>query len=268
MKTLLEEYRSDELHLIVEDATLVIPIGATEQHGPHLSLATDALIADHVARAAARGATTRDRPVIVSPTLNFGASDHHLPRAGTLSVRGTTYLSLLVDILESAACSGFRRVVLLNGHGGNEDLARQSAREVVAEYALVVAATGYWTLAWPELVELCMRHRIGALPGHAGAFETSVLQYLAPEYVDTSGARTSESGATEQTHPFAAPWTETHGWIAAIDGHSDGVHRAASSVGAEAFELIVAAAVRFLQSIAAQSPPSLVNGTGRGKRSR
>lgn len=266
MRVLLEEYASTELDGIAPVATLVIPIGATEQHGPHLTVATDALVAKSVARAAAAEATHPDRPVIVAPVLSFGASDHHLPRGGTLSLRGTTYLAVLIDLLESAARSGFRRLVLLNGHGGNEDLARQAAREITVEQPLVVGATGYWTLSWGELVELCTEHGLGALPGHAGAFETSIVQHLAPERVDLSRVRDTRADGTDSRHPLSAPLVETHGWIDAIDGHSDGVHRADPAVGARAFELVVAAAAEFLREVASRAAPTHRPGAGRTRR--
>ncbi|RIQ19001.1 creatininase family protein [Jiangella rhizosphaerae] len=266
MRTLLEDYASGELRRLVGTATLVVPLGATEQHGPHMSLATDAILAEYVSRAAAEQASTPERPVLVAPALNVGASDHHLPHPGTLSVRGRTYLALLVDVVESAVRGGFRRVILLNGHGGNEDLARQAAREVTLEHPVIVAATGYWTVAWERLARLGADHGLGPVPGHAGAFEASLLMHARPGGVDLAATRRVEAGPSAPTHPLAAPWVETHGWVAAIDGYSDGAHRADPAVGAEALRVVVAEAAAFFRDVAARTPPAHVPGSGRRSR--
>src|SRR5262249_37459418 len=93
---------------------LVIALGATEQHGPHLPLGTDALIGDHLARLVA------DRlDAFVGPTIRIGFSDHHLEFAGTLSISEQTFSGIITDVVTSAARSGFRRLVLLPTHGGN-----------------------------------------------------------------------------------------------------------------------------------------------------
>lgn len=266
MKTLLADYTSDELRPIVANSTLVLPLGATEQHGPHLSLATDATLAEYVARTAAAQVSTSSQPVLVAPTLNVGASDHHLPRSGTLSVSGRTYLAVLIDVVESAVRGGFRRVILLNGHGGNEDLARQAAREVTLEHPVIVAATGYWTLAWERLAALGADHGLGPVPGHAGAFEASLLLHVRPEQVNLARADDAAAGPTVDAHPLAAPWVETHGWVEAIDGHHDGVSRATPAIGAEALDHVVAAATTFFRDIAARTPPAPVPGAGRRNR--
>src|SRR5438067_13868653 len=94
--------------------TIVIAFGATEQHGPHLPLATDALLGDHLA------ALVADRlDAFVAPTVRIGCSEHHLEFPGTLSVAEDTFHELVADLVRSLARGGFRRVVLLPTHGGN-----------------------------------------------------------------------------------------------------------------------------------------------------
>jgi creatinine amidohydrolase len=264
MRILLEEYRSGELASIAERATLVFPVGSTEQHGPHLPVATDALVAQYVARAAASKVTTSDTPVLVAPTLNFGASDHHLPRAGTISVTGGTYLAFLNEMLASAAQGGFRRMVILNGHGGNEDLARQASRDTAVEHPVIIAAAAYWTMAWSRLVEISTTHGLGALPGHAGAFEASIMQHLTPDFVDMSTVRTADvTENTPHAHPLAVPTIETHGWIAEIDGYSNGARAAAAAAGAEALTSIVDGTAAFLKDFSKSELPPPVIRSGR-----
>lgn len=265
MRILLEEYRSVELARIAVESTLVIPVGSTEQHGPHLPVFTDAFMAQSVARAAAIEATSSHAPILVAPTLNYGASDHHLPRAGTISVTGTTYLAIMNDILESAVRSGFRRIIILNGHGGNEDIARQASRDAAVEHPVIIAAAGYWTIAWSRLVDLCTTYGLGPLPGHAGAFETSLMQHLTPDLVDIGTIRSTDvSEPTPSVHPLAMPAIESHGWVSKIDGYSNGARAASNLAGADLYNCIVQETIDFFKEFSHRSLPSLVVGSGRG----
>ena len=94
--------------------TVVIAFGATEQHGPHMPLATDALLGDHMARAVAE-----QLDAFVAPTVRIGCSEHHLDFPGTLSLSEATFRALVGDVVRALARGGFRRVVLLPTHGGN-----------------------------------------------------------------------------------------------------------------------------------------------------
>src|SRR5882757_5470969 len=94
--------------------TVVVAFGATEQHGHHMPLATDALIGDHFARELAERLDG-----FVAPTVRVGCSSHHLAFAGTLSIADETFHAIVADLVSSLAKSGFRRIVLLPTHGGN-----------------------------------------------------------------------------------------------------------------------------------------------------
>src|SRR3982074_919142 len=97
--------RTDAVELAPK-CLLVIPLGATEQHGPHLPVGTDSILVEEVAsRAAARLAGVV--PVVVAPALHFGSSAHHLPFGGTLSLETETYYRVLMDLGRSAVASGF-----------------------------------------------------------------------------------------------------------------------------------------------------------------
>jgi creatinine amidohydrolase len=113
----LAELSSPELRaLLSETDEVIIPVGATEQHGPHLPLCTDSINIQAVAEDAAR-----IERVLVAPTVVYGVSDNHLAFSGTISVRPQTLSALLVDVGTSLLRHGFRRLLLLNGHGGNYD---------------------------------------------------------------------------------------------------------------------------------------------------
>ena len=98
----------EEIAELAPDALLVLPVGTTEQHGPHLATCTDALIAGTVAERAA-AAASRPETILLAPTLAYGASDHHLPFGGTLSLGVDTFELVLADLLASAAAAGVRR---------------------------------------------------------------------------------------------------------------------------------------------------------------
>ena len=97
-RLLLHELTRVEAAARAPEALVVLPVGATEQHGPHLPLATDTLIVEHVARAAADVAS-RDIDVLVTPTLPFGSSHHHLPFGGTISMTTERYYGALRDMV-------------------------------------------------------------------------------------------------------------------------------------------------------------------------
>ena len=183
MRLLFAELTREESATIASNGLLVLPVGATEQHGPHLPVGTDSMGAEYVSRAAA--AIVADRfPVSVAPTLWYGSSPHHLPFGGTLSLTAGTFLSVLMDIGRSIAGASFRRLFIVNGHGGNHELIGLAARDLALEEGMEVAACSWWHLAAEGLAAAGARD-IGRLPGHAGAFETSLVLALDPSLVRT-----------------------------------------------------------------------------------
>jgi creatinine amidohydrolase len=163
-------------------ATALLPLGATEQHGPHLAVSTDAAIVTAIAEHVER---TLPESVVLCPTVPFGSSHHHLSFGGTLSIRPGLYTSMIIDLVQSLLSGGFRRIVLFNGHGGNITPVRQALSEVSAngkktEPQWIVLAT-YWELAGNAFA--------GAKPmespalSHACEYETSLMLHLYPERV-------------------------------------------------------------------------------------
>lgn len=164
---------------LLPEALVVLPVGATEQHGYHLATGTDALLAATVAlRAAAEAEKDSPRPLVVAPALPFGASDHHLAFGGTLSLTPETLLAVLIDLLRSVSVDGGRRVVLVNGHGGNVGVCHAAAAAASSRHEIAVAHLNYWRMAGPEVA-----------PGHAGEFETSLVSAVRPELIDTPQPR-------------------------------------------------------------------------------
>ena len=112
---------SEICKIAARDGSLaILPIGALEQHGPHLPVITDTISASTVAIAAAR-LVADDMPVAVLPGLWLGMSEHHLPFGGTISVDYATMRAMLNCIARSLVSGGFKRLLIVNGHGGNID---------------------------------------------------------------------------------------------------------------------------------------------------
>ncbi len=163
------------------EAVAVFPTSSTEQHGPHLTVRVDALLVGEVVRRAMEDVVT-SRPVVVLPPLVFGASDHHRPWAGVLSLNLDTYMRVVRDICESLALNGFRRVLLVNGHGGNDAPNMVAARDVVNRFDIRIDAHSYWDINRAALLALTPAE-FGNVPGHASDFETSCVLVADPEVV-------------------------------------------------------------------------------------
>jgi creatinine amidohydrolase len=236
---LLHEITRGEAVRRAPGALLVLPVGATEQHGPHLPLGTDFLIVEHVTRAAA-GVARADFDVLVAPTLQTGSSHHHLPFGGTISLSTERYYGALRDMTESLIQSGFRRIFIVNGHGGNHELIQLVVRDVALSHPCNLAAASYWDLAREPLAAGApdLRER---LPGHAGVFETSLIMALRPELVaNPLPHRTGEELARTAIAP--APFrAERHGFWQSIDGYTDSPDQASADRGRRLLEITVAA---------------------------
>lgn len=198
---------------------LVLPVGACEQHGPHLPTGTDFLIVTEVARRAAL-ALASEIPVLVAPTIPIGYSRHHLPFGATISVSAETLQRFLREMCDSLIGAGFRQLFLLNGHGGNSDIVNVVAREAALEHGVTVGAGSYWSMAWDALVA-SGAHVRNRLPGHAGVFETSIMMTLRPELVDTDLPHRDGSFGVDPSRSSGPYFAEDERNWARIAGYSD-----------------------------------------------
>jgi len=174
--------------------TVVVALGATEQHGLHMPLATDALIGDHLARRLA------DRlDAFVAPTVRVGCSEHHVGFAGTMSLAQETYHALVADIVDSLLRGGFGRIVLLPTHGGNfGPLAAAVEKMDETVRARVVALTDLGVLF--QIAQMGeQEHEVPLAEGglHAGEWETSMLLAIHPELVRMDRAQAGYTGDLE-----------------------------------------------------------------------
>ncbi|NED97883.1 creatininase family protein [Phytoactinopolyspora alkaliphila] len=242
----LDHLTRDELARLAPRATVLVPLGSTEQHGPHLPVCADSAIVTDIAERAATQAAL-DVPVVVAPTLPFGFAHHHLPFGGTVSIGMLTYLQVLTDIGTSLHASGFRRLIFINGHGGNDAAVRAVGDRLVVENGLDmhVAGTSYWTCAADALRD--MNLDVGPVPGHAGGFETSCLLALHPDRVRSDQFPPAEEsvqplvrlGAREAVIRQPGIWQLS-------DGRTDDSSRANADTGEKALENISDAVARFI----------------------
>jgi creatinine amidohydrolase len=164
------------------DTPVVVPIAALEQHGRHMPLFTDSLLLGEVLNRIRGPLKNR---VLFAPLMWLGNSHHHLDFPGTLSASPRVYLDMLIDLAENLVAHGFRRIVLLNGHGGNIVPAQQALFElrqkVRTRSDLLLLSTTYWTAGTrtgsidPSLHQTQM--------GHACEYETSMMLRIRPELV-------------------------------------------------------------------------------------
>ena len=144
-----------------QDDRLIVVIGATEQHG-YLSLLTDIRIPMALADSASQASG-----VLIAPALNFGCSPYFLAYPGTFSLRVSTLIAVLEDLIRSAYVGGFRRILVLNGHGGNS-AAHQQLSELANEFSDLQLRWYEWWLSH-SVEEVAQRHQIK--PAHANWLE-------------------------------------------------------------------------------------------------
>ena len=164
------------------DTPVVIPTAALEQHGHHLPVFTDSILVGEITRRAE--AELQDR-TLFTPVVWLGNSQHHMDFPGTMSAAPRTYIDMLVDVIENFIAHGFRRVVLVNGHGGNNVPGNQAMFEVRQKHRtrddLMLVFACYWALgSKPHEVDTTFEQ---PSMGHACEWETSMILALAPHLV-------------------------------------------------------------------------------------
>ena len=142
-----ENARGDLEETDPDEVVVLVPVGAIEQHGTHLPVGTDTLIVEAITRAAA----DRSDIAVTVPPHPFGYSPHHSGVPGTITLSSKTYLGVITDILNSLIDSGFTRLVIVNGHGGNRPLLKTAVTDVEDESDVSVAVVSYWDLVADEI---------------------------------------------------------------------------------------------------------------------
>jgi creatinine amidohydrolase len=223
---------------------VVIPIAALEQHGRHMPVFTDSLLLGEVVR---RIKEPLKDSVLFAPLFWLGNSHHHLDFAGTMSASPRVYLDTLIDMAENLLTHGFRRIVLLNGHGGNIVPSQQALFELRQKYRqrsdLLLLTATYWTVGGnPNLADASFKQ---TQMGHACEWETSMMLKLAPHLVGDLSA--------VQEIPFGNAFAPAHrAWITKDRtevGHIGDPRHATAEKGEVLFRVFSAAVVALLERV-------------------
>ena len=199
-------------------ALVVIPTGAVEQHASHLPVGTDMMAVGHLTLEAARRA---DVPVLVLPTVQVGFSPHHQSWPGTLSLRLDTFNAVIADITASVAQVGFRRQLIINGHGGNRGPLIALTTELITG-GREVGYADYWGLAHEAIAGLLQGER--KMVGHACEMETALMLALtagdaaAQELILAKAAGLAPLLATPAVHGDAGSIGRGEAWWPPIFG--------------------------------------------------
>jgi len=175
----------------IGDVVAVLPVAATEQHGPHLPLKVDSAIVDGVIEAAIAHLPANSQALFL-PTQAVGFSPEHARFAGTLTLKAETVLRVWTELAESVAATGVRKLLIFNAHGGQANLMDLVARDLRARLDMMVFSVNWYTLplTGPEGGDMsgmfsAEEKRFGV---HAGDLETSLMLAINPEYVNMAGA--------------------------------------------------------------------------------
>ena len=174
-----EMWRHELLHALDHDPVVIVPLGSVEQHGPHCPMDVD--ISHTQALATETALAIDDFPVIVAPPVWIGLTHYNMGEVGTITASVETYIALLSEICRSIWANGFKRIITLNGHGGNRDISRVVSTKLAEEDIWVLPIT-YWEMV-PEVLHDFADTDPGFI-GHGGEWETSLQLYLRPTMID------------------------------------------------------------------------------------
>jgi creatinine amidohydrolase len=245
---LLAEMNWPAVAALSKDTPVVIPTAALEQHGHHLPVFTDSLLVGEIAR---RAEAELRSGALFTPVMWLGNSYHHMDFPGTMSASPRTYLDLLVDMIENFLAHGFRRIVIVNGHGGNNVPGDQAIFEVRQRHRtrddLLVLFACYWALGCqPREVDPSIEQ---SAMGHACEWETSMILALAPDLV-------GDYRKAEPVDPAGALDPAHRGWTTkdrSTAGHIGNPRVASAAKGQTLLRLFTADVVKLLERVIATS---------------
>jgi creatinine amidohydrolase len=216
----------------------VVPVGSTEQHGPHGPLGTDTFTARAVSDA---GAERCDHEVVVAPAIPVGVAEEHRQFTGTLWVSPDTFRAYVRDVVNSLAHHGFDRVVLVNGHGGNVSALREVAGTVTRHDDAYAVPFTWFDAVGEHTSEM----------GHGGPLETSLLLATHPEFVDVDRFEAARDGGSDGWGEWSGRVNLAFDSAEFTDNGTVGDPTAASAeLGDELLERAAAALAALLEAVA------------------
>jgi len=237
----------------LSDRIFVVPLGSLEQHGKHLPVFTDSLIVGHVADRVEELCSDR---IVLLPVQWLGHSPHHR-RFGCVSLDLMPYVEMIRGLCRSLVAMGARKILLLNGHGGNDIPCKAALRELKSEFEdlrdLYITYATYWNLAAAEFTAI-RESPVGGM-GHACEMETSIMLHRHPDLVDTSKAAPGGPSEERGYRTIDMLKSEPYFLIAEFDEFSDtGVigmpEFASAEKGKQFLEAAAQGVVRFLADFA------------------
>ena len=209
------EHKAADFSAIDADSVIaVLPLAATEQHGPHLPLSTDTDIMLGMLREVERRLPD-DLDIRVLPVQAVGKSNEHVNVAGTLSLDPVAALQAWTQIGDSIARTGIKKLVVITAHGGNEEVMALIARDMRVRHAMLAVKSSWGRFGYPEGLFSADELRLGV---HGGDVETSLMLHFRPELVDMGKAQDFRSNVLKaeaefdllrQTGPFGFSWMAT-----------------------------------------------------------
>ncbi len=240
----------------------VLPLAAIEQHGPHLPLGVDAMIAEGLVQRCADCLPQSSKAVFL-PLQQVGKSNEHINFPGTLSLDWATAIQSLIEIGEGVAQAGIQKLVLITSHGGNVSTMDIAARELREKHTMMVISTSWAKLGkWQQFYDLADTY----VDIHGGQIETSIMLALRPDLVDMDKARDFESNQaslkTTNTHLGYHSSDATISWLAEDLNRNGVVGNAAAASAADGERDIASMAEGFcklISEIEATAPPDNTN---------
>lgn len=256
-RLLVQRTAPDIERLLGDGSVLVIPIGSIEQHRAHLPIATDLLIAEAIAVAATELAADDGIDVWLLPAIAYTKSDEHHWAPGTIWLSWETLMNTIIDIGRSLATTQARRLVFLNGHGGNSALIEVACRELRRRFGLHTFAMRAYSPA-VRFRELSQRAEFG-LGIHGGLLETSMMLHLHPDLVHMDLAVRHVPEHLDDYQHVGFGKRASFGWLSS-DFDPAGVigdpTAAAAQIGAELFADAVAEVASAFAEISTFQPAS------------
>lgn len=248
----LTEYRYNRLtwaemnEAIAAQKLVILPTGSTEQHGRHLPLDVDVFLCESVCLEVGRRAADR---VLVLPPISYGLNLHHIDFPGTIHIEPETFIAFCLNITKSVAYHGFRKILLVNGHGSNTPLVDLVARRTVLETLSLCFATGYYQF----LLQAFESVRESRVIAHADEFETSLYLHLAPERVQMDLAvedndRMGQYVSSDSTANYPVRFNDYWGRWTQTGVHGDPT-KATAAKGRVLFEAAVTGLVRLVDEL-------------------
>jgi creatinine amidohydrolase len=175
------------------DAIVILPVAAIEQHGPHLPVEVDSMLGETVAARTAEKLQAAGEEVLVLPVLWTGLSEHHMSFGGTITLDNATFAAVVEGVIRSILRHGFRRIVLLNAHGGNENALRTIADDLTPKLGVPIVQFTYWYAAAVAIAKILETQ--GGLQ-HACEAETAMMMAVRPDLVAEDRIPLAKSNAT------------------------------------------------------------------------